>query len=261
MSTSLLVSLAFLKVNWDSNRTIFLDNFLPFLAECIKVSKENVISQNVLQSELKTQFGLDMPLHVIKALLARARKLGIVRLENNVYYRHDIESYGTQFQTNQERVQRIYNALLENFCNYALTKYSRQISLEDAENTLLAFISYNQLCVYRLNEEDRSFSDVPSLSRDLKVITCDYISHVRLADPQVFDYLDTIVKGYMIFNAIYLPDLHNTNRKFRKTKVFLDTTFIMHALGYSGEELQAPCRELLEMLYTTLGCSSLPRDS
>lgn len=77
MSASLLVSLAFLKVNWDTNKTIFLDNFLPFLAECIKASKENVISQNVLQSDLKAQFGLEMPLHVIKALLARARKLGI----------------------------------------------------------------------------------------------------------------------------------------------------------------------------------------
>ena len=48
---------------------------------------------------------------------------------------------------------------------------------------------------------------------------------------------------------LYLPDPDFTGRKFQKTKFFFDTSFLIYALGYSGSELQAPCTELLDLLY------------
>lgn len=53
----------------------------------------------------------------------------------------------------------------------------------------------------------------------------------------------------MIANVLYLPDVHDTKKKFSKTTVYLDTSFIIHALGYNGEQLRLPRLELLELLY------------
>jgi len=49
------------------------------------------------------------------------------------------------------------------------------------------------------------------------------LSRLTQKNPLIFDYIDTIVKGYMLANMLYLPDVHNINKKFRKTKIYLDT--------------------------------------
>jgi hypothetical protein len=64
-----------------------------------------------------------------------------------------------------------------------------------------------------------------------------------------FEYLETIIKGNMLANAIFLPDPSQAQRKFRKTEIFFDTSFLMYALGHAGEARKAPCTELLELIY------------
>jgi hypothetical protein len=53
----------------------------------------------------------------------------------------------------------------------------------------------------------------------------------------------------MLANALFLTDTGEAARKFRNTEVYLDTPFLVDALGYSGKPRQTPCKELLELLY------------
>lgn len=249
MSNSLIVGLAYLKVNCDSNGKDYLDNFLPLVAECLRESKDSVISINFLQNDLKERFGICIPLQVIKSLLSRARKKDYVLLKDHTYYRNEGILCNLSFQNSQTKIQRIYSALIQDFQKFSKEKYDKELSEQEAEQILLSFISYNQTKIFQGNQDFKVLPDYPQLNVGNKVIIADYITAAQACNPQVFDYIETIVKGYMIASALYLPDSNISSKKFQKTKIFFDTSFIIYALGYSGEEIRVPCTELLELLY------------
>lgn len=251
MSNSLIISLAFLKVNCDTNRNGYLDNFVPLVAECLRESSNNVVSTNELQKNLQDRFGICIPLHVISSLLTRAKKREYVFVKNHIYYRNEEKLCDLSFQSNQAKIQRIYTALIEDFQKFNKVKYCKEISELTAEQIILSFLSYNQVKIFQGNHDFKVLPDYPQLFPEDKVIIADYITTAQASNPQIYEYIETIVKGYMIVNALYLPDAHNSNKKFRKTKIFFDTSFIIYALGYSGNEMCVPCTELMDLLYTS----------
>jgi len=250
MKQTLLSSLAFLKVNSDFNNDIFLDNFIPFVVQSLAQLKDDAISVSSLQDELFQCFGLHIPQSVITALLYRAkRKGGYVKLEDKVFYKVNTIINNFVFSSIQEKVERVYSALIEDFIAYSETKHSVIFSKEDAEQVLLSFIGYNQPYFYR-HQTDEAIISIERISADdKKFVVANYIYEARQNKPEIYEYLDTIVKGYMIANVLYLPDVYDTKKKFHKTKVYLDTSFIIHALGYNGEQIKLPRLELLELLY------------
>jgi hypothetical protein len=248
MQNSVLISLAILKVNMDMHQGIFLDNFIPFVTDTLKCQKQDVVSIPELQKSLIESFKLCIPQHVLKALLYRAKKKNIVFLKDHVFYRNKSIVDASNFGSIQQKVQIIYGGLISDFQAFAQRKYKVSFTEQEAERIILAFISYNQLYIYQSCETDKVIQQIPTITTNDKVIISDYIIEVTQKNPQIFDYIDTIVKGYMLANMLYLSDVHSTNKKFRRTKIYLDTSFILFLLGYSGLEEQAPCLELLDLL-------------
>ncbi|MCJ7432867.1 MAG: hypothetical protein MUO77_05200, partial [Anaerolineales bacterium] len=82
-----------------------------------------------------------------------------------------------------------------------------------------------------------------------RYIVASFILNAKNQESQIYEYIDIIVKGFMIAQVLYLPDAHETKKRFTKTKVFLDTSFIIYALGYGGAEFKNSSTELLELLY------------
>jgi hypothetical protein len=250
MKQTLLSSLAFLKIHSDTTNEIFLDNFIPFVVQSLGQLKENVVSIPDLQDELLRDFGIRIPQSVIKAILYRAKKEGgYVKLEDKVFYKVNENINNFVFSSVQEKVERVYTALINNFIEYSNSKFGIPFSEEEAEQALLSFIGYNQPYFYRSQTDESIIAIKPLSSDDKKYIIASYIYEARQSKPEIYDYLDTIVKGYMIANVLYLPDVHDTKKKFHKTTVYLDTSFIIHALGYNGEQIKLPRLELLELLY------------
>lgn len=60
--TAPLISLAMLKVHWHTRHKDYVDNFVPMVAECIRTSEHDVVSIPALQQEVRTAFGLRLPL-------------------------------------------------------------------------------------------------------------------------------------------------------------------------------------------------------
>lgn len=71
---STLSSLAFLKVNWDLNKSGYLDNFLPLVYEVLQKLTSDPINFNELQNKIVMFFGIRLPIHVLTSLLIRASK-------------------------------------------------------------------------------------------------------------------------------------------------------------------------------------------
>ena len=49
--TAPMISLAMLKVHWDTRRKDYIDNFVPMVAECIRTSEHDVVSIPALPRE------------------------------------------------------------------------------------------------------------------------------------------------------------------------------------------------------------------
>jgi hypothetical protein len=108
---------------------------------------------------------------------------------------------------------------------------------------------------------------VPRPDREVEnagFLVASFVRHLQeTRHAAALNYLDTVVKGHMLANAIFLPDPGSASRRFRNTEVYFDTPFLLDALGYDGESQQEPCQELLELLNDTgaeLRCFDHTRD-
>ncbi len=82
----------------------------------------------------------------------------------------------------------------------------------------------------------------------------DYVAHsfvenLSRTNPTFFGYFQTLVEGSMLASIVYLPNVESTEQRFRdSTTIYLDTPFVLKALGFVGPEQRAPAVELIELL-------------
>jgi hypothetical protein len=251
MNTSVLVSFAIIKSNYDLDKD-YLDNFVPFVAECIRVSGEDVINLKDVQDSMKILFGLNLPQNIIKILLKKLHKKRLLRIINGIYYPNSNLISQLNFRDVQGNVLRYHELLINDLISFCSTSYEINWSNEQAEEALISFINANHLIV---KDPERyvniivNSDDSKEFKRSNKFIIASFIQYLYKRGSSGKEYLETIIKGNMLANSIYLPFHKGPSRNFDKTEIFFDTRFLIHALGYAGEARQAPCIELLELLY------------
>jgi len=249
MISPLVISLAFIKTNHDSKKNDYLSMFLPLIEECIRADDNEIISRERIQGLMRDNFGLTIPLHVIKALISKLKHKGILIQKDLILYKNPNTEFDSDFKNKQQKIQRTYQSLNLELCKFAKEIKDKTYSEEEAEQLLLSFISYNQVKILRSEVNEPIFPELPELSTEEKIIVSEFINYANKCDQLLFEKIETIVIGFMLVNALYLPNLENTNKKFCRTQVFFDTSFIIYSLGYSGEEYRQPCIELLDLLY------------
>lgn len=251
MPTSTLTSLAILKVNWDKQKKGYLDNFVPILAECIRLSPDEVVSAPALQGQLRAQFGLSLPQNVITKLLPRVKHEGYIRYERKAYHRNDSKLALLQFQGIQRQVTRSHEALIACLIQFCKDTHKVEWTETEAEAALQSYLEEYDLHVLGAAVHGSVIPPVAHTEKGAKYLVGAFVQHLQACHSSDFEYLETVVKGNMLANAVFLPDPDHAERKFRHTSVYIDTPFLMHSLGYNGDIRKAACVELLEMLYAT----------
>jgi hypothetical protein len=66
--------------------------------------------------------------------------------------------------------------------------------------------------------------------------------------PELFSWLVSLVKGYMLANALLCDDLNNLPKSFGSVRVYFDTPLMIRLLGYEGLVQQGPAEELRQQL-------------
>ncbi len=261
--TPTISSLALLKVNYDTFRKDYFENFVPMVAECIRCSSADVISLPDLQVRLRTQFGLSLPQSSVKTLLNRVRKDGYVRVKNGVYYRNADELERLRFKDAQQRVVQVHDALVEEFVRFCFRRFNVDLSPEDADGAIESYLEENQLLVMNAVTQGTVIPKSGRSVKNARFLVASFIRHLQETHAAALGHLETVVKGHMLANAIFLPDPGSASRRFRDTEVYFDTPFLIKALGYEGESQREPCLELLDLIYETganLRCFGHTRD-
>jgi hypothetical protein len=247
MKRSTLASLAILKVNFETLGRDYVDSFVPFIAECLRLSPDDAVSLPALQAALKDAFGLALPLNPLRQALQRAAKAGFVRREAGVFYRDQAACSASDFEQTQASVTNIQSRVIEALKRFALDKLTIVWSDSEAENALLSFVGDSGLDLLFATAEQTVLPQ-PTRGGTEAFVVASFVTHCQQADPALLRDFETIVKGALLANALYVPDHGKISQRFRNTRVYLDTTFLIFALGYAGPDRQAPCAELIELL-------------
>jgi len=251
MVNATIVSLAFIKTNWDLRRKGYLDNFVPIVAECLRFLKEDVVALEELQDSVKQQFGLSIPQSAIAAILRRMRKYKYVKVEQGIYKRNNDELAELDFRDIRQTVMERHEKLIGELREYCQKAFGIRWSEEDAENALQYYLQDNELSVITASTYGSTIPMTVPPAKNAKYFVGSFIQNLQEKNSSLLEYLDTVVKGNMLANAIFLPDANLADKKFENTEVYFDTTFLIYALGYAGEACKCPCVELLELLYET----------
>lgn len=221
------------------------------VAECIRLAQDDVVSVPVVQTDLQSRFGLTLPQSAIDTILRRVRKRGYIRLKNRVYSRNLDTLNSLPFREVQQQVLQVQEQFISSFVSFCSDKYRVALSTEDAEAAIESFLEQDQLIVA---DAMVNGTVIPAVKRPVKhgrFLVATFVRHLQEIHGTDLGYFETIVKGHMLANAIFLPDPSRASRNFQGTEVYLDTPFLILALGYGGQARKEPRTELLNLLYET----------
>jgi len=244
LKNNAIVSLAILKVNFDERKD-YLETFVPIVAEAIRCAKSEIVSIYDIQSEIRKNFGLNIPQNAVKAILKKAKKENFIYIDKGMYKRNNSKLKTMDFHSVQQgmlkKQEQVVNALVEH-CN---TKFSLKWSYNEAEIALQDYIEDNQ--IFRL--KNRIIPKVENKENCTRYYVALFIQQLLDDNSYLLEYLDDAIKGMMISATLFVTDAARIRENFKETNVYLDTTFIIYSLGYAGKTRQEPCKELLAMLY------------
>jgi hypothetical protein len=210
----LINSLAILKVNWDHNLD-YIQNFIPFVVECIRLNSHSEISLIEIQESLKMNFGIVMPQGVLKTILKRAARQNFIIKKDNIFIKNEKELEKINLNKIRLDVERKHKALVYKFGKYC---FSHNIDLSDqkAEELLYSYLQNQSAPILKSffngikitsSKYDKKYHE--------KYLTNSFILHLFKKDPEGFDYLETIVKGSMLASALFYPDISNVTQNLK----------------------------------------------
>lgn len=246
-----LVSLAVLKVNWDSTKKSYLDNFIPFIVECLKTTESDVVSVPEIKKILEEMFGIILPHNVLNKLVFRAAKRKFVRKENKVFYKNWDEISKLDFQIVQQKVLTAHESVISRFQRYCQSEHNILWTPEEAEQALLKYFEEEILSLLYIANSKSLIKVNGSSPKNYKFVVASFIRELQVTNDSLFEYLESVFKGNMLANALFIEDQGKVTQNFKKTSIYFDTAFILFALGCTGDSRREPCDELLTLLYET----------
>ena len=251
MPTQLIVSYAMLKALADETPQDFIQIFVPFVAECVRISNDPVVSTPAIQGLLKQHFSLSIPQSAIDKMLDRLRLKGFLRLEGKAYVPVMDSLRQITFGEERSRFLRMHDALVRDLVRYANNDRHQHWSTSQADRALQAFLDEGDLLSFLSPPDDPSSSDTLALGKSERFIVASFVQELYQANSESLSYLETVFKGSMIAQAIYFPDPNPGLKSFESTEIYFDTPFLLWVLDCSGPIRKAPCDELLDMLNAT----------
>ncbi len=243
-----LTSLAIIKVNWDRGRD-YIENFVPFAAECLRTAPQAEVSLPNLQIAVKESFGLQIPQGALKTILGRVVRWGFAVRTSGIYVRNEESLAKFDFSALRADALRQQEALIERLRSFAAAQYKVEWSKEQSEYALLACLANQSAPILAAAIEGQPIVLPVKETKYADFVVNAFVAHALETDPEGFNYLESIVKGSMLANALLFPELGEVGRRFDRVEVYFDTTFLLRALGLSGPSPRASCQELLDLLY------------
>jgi hypothetical protein len=213
----------------------------------LPVDRKN-LNINIVQSKIKTIYGLDIPEHSLKSIITRAKKNGYIEAqkwdiklsEKGIRY---IESHEPESDIN-----RRINALL-----YDIKVYFDDSTLqtEDIYKILLSFVNENIYPLICFLNPSTGKPAIDNMQTQINKYHNSLISYFELAEnekPDFYNTLKDIVYGSIISTVSYSQNITKITKKFKGVELYLDTNYLFSILGLDYENIVKPAKELFNLI-------------
>ncbi len=239
-----IASLAILKVNSDQGAD-YIDNFVPFVAECLRRCPDSVVSITQLQGSLKEEFGIDIPQGPLRTILDRVVRAGYARRTGRLYERNRAELDRLDVAQTRDRVLREVAALIDKLTTFTGALLPTAWTADEAEKALLHYLADRGTSVLASSAEGIPIALPADGPTDAEYVLSSFVTHLHERDPDGFEFLTTAVKGSVLASVLYFDDFGSIDQQFANVQVFLDTVVLLRALGREGPDQQAASLELI----------------
>lgn len=246
-----LASLAFINVTWEASRASYLDNFVPYALEALRVSGPQTAGN--VESFIGDRFGLAFPSNVVESLLARAvRSKKVKRLLPSREYElaPGVEAGLTDLKAKQQEHRREQVHLVRGLVEYASTTFSIAWGEEQAEQALVAYIDHHAVPLLTATQRGTFLSPSDEVNQGAGYVVSRYVASIVEGDPVAFQYLDGMIKGSMLAAVLFVNTSGQVMRRFKHTTLYLDTPVCLRALGHEGEDAKNAARQMLRLALT-----------
>lgn len=245
VSESVCISLALLKAQSDFGKD-YIDNFVPLVRECLRLDPADVVSLPEMQQLLQKEFLLRLPASIVETILKRLKSQGALKRESGSYIKVRGRLDDDRFQRCRQDVLRMYHDLVQSFQRDAAERFSVSLDTEQAEVALEAFIGENQLNLLSDTVERLELRHESNPNR--RYLVARYVCRIAHERAYEWECFEAVHQGYLLANAVYLPDMSQARRRFTHTDVYCDTGVLLPALGYADPMYAEPCTALLTQL-------------
>ena len=236
-----LATIAFLKAQFDAGKD-HLEMFQPFIVDAIRNYEVDDIEVPGIQTAVRTSTGLRIPAEIVKTLLSRAKKKGLLIRHGGRFIRKSTGSGDPALAVRIRELSVAQASLASALRQFAAGRGGVLSSDDDALAALTRFLDANHIGVVlgqRINTD--ASRDVARMDHIVAAFVASVIENAGPHRPA----LEGIVKGLIVQNALLLRDVPMAGRHLQGLRVFVDTGVLLRALGYGGEtEQQAACEAL-----------------
>lgn len=245
-----IASLALLKTNWDTLKKDFIENFVPFVVTLINRYQYKSIDTYTICRDFKNEYGLTIPYHPMMTILDRTRKNGYIVRENGQFIPVMEKIESDDFSVVVGEQERKYNNIIDRFIRFCRENYETEVSEEDAENTLIAFIKEHDLDIlFASKNKETLLPDVRSNASLIFLINT-YVKHAHESEPEIFSFMVDISIGHIISSTLLYPDFDKFQGRLSGACFYLDIGFLFGVIGINGDDRKDTYYELIKLLTT-----------
>lgn len=245
---ALLTTLAVINATWQHQGRTCLDNFVPFVVEVMREDASRSWTEADVRDRLATTFGLLLPAKVVGALLRRSALRDRVKRDHNQFTLTDRGSAEDRAKIGvaQADCRRKQKKLADALVLFANERFDFELNADAAEAVLAIYIERHAVPLLASATRGQN-PDAPQGPVGEDYIIGTFVVDVVGQDPQLFEYLDQMVKGSMLASALYLNVEADIDRKFNDTTLFLDTPLILKALGFEGSQAESAILQVIQI--------------
>jgi hypothetical protein len=188
-SNSTLTTLAYINVSWQEDRKSYLDNFVPFALEALRVAA-SPLTPGEIREFVKSRFGLDFPHNVIRSLVDRGVKVKTVRRRpqsDAVELAAGLADSLPDLSSKQTACQRQQRALVAKIVGFAESHFELSWSLETAESALMDYIDLHVIPLLTSSVRGRPSPEPAEPLGGSGYVLASFIADVFEGDPTHFE--------------------------------------------------------------------------
>lgn len=244
-------TLALLRASHERGEASYLESYLPFVLHCVRLLPDDdaPIGAKSIQGLLKVEFGIKLPLGVIRSLLRGAADAGSIREDKKLYFAVPEQLADCDLTPAREQFGREFTLLAAELAQLAQERHELKWGLAKAKSLLVQYVDgfSSDILYAAIGGRPLPRRAPHQVGPDLFVVH-EFAAWIFSSGPDEFKFLVGLVKARMLSDSLYLDIQQGQEETLTNVEVYFDGPILLYVLGSAGEEIQAPYLELIDML-------------